>query len=308
MIAVASTLFALTAASVARGDTIGDSLPAGASAAVKNSARQAIQSGLPPDSVIEMTRAMMNHQFTEEQVLRAHRLLIEANRIEIPAQPLIDKAFEGFAKSVPPGMIVGAMETVQSRNSFAYDRARKLTEQKSQTKVLGQTLAASIAAGLSEDDADKIFATIQQQTRSLNAQQAYSLAMASFQTARDVSRLGVSSQTVADMVAKGLSNGFTAEDMRALRRSFVARAQQAAPENLAHGFISAIEAGKGAPGSPGMGGGQPGSAGPGGGGGGGGGAGSGGSPGGGAGGGPGGGGPGGGGAGAGGGGPGAGNK
>ena len=93
-IAITSTLFMLMSAAVALADTVDDSLPANSPAAVKVSARQAIQSGLAPQPVIELTKAMLQHQFDEQQVQRAHALLTEAKTSNTPEQPLMNKAFE----------------------------------------------------------------------------------------------------------------------------------------------------------------------------------------------------------------------
>ena len=272
-VAVATALFTLMLATAAIGDTIDDSLPAETPAAVKTSARQVIQSGLAPQPVIELTRAMLQHQFNEQQVQRAHAVLVEAKASGTPEQPLMNKAFEGMAKNVSPSLIVGAMETVQARNSFAFERAAKLTAQASHTQNLGQVLAAGLAAGLSKEDADEIVGNLQQRASSMNAEQAYSLALESFQTARDVSRLGVPSQAVSGMVAQALSKGFSHEDMNALHSAFMNQAQHANPQNLAQGFTAAMQEGKGFQGVAGAVGGQTGGSGQGGGAGGGGGSG-----------------------------------
>ena len=255
-VAVATALFTLMLATAAIGDTIDDSLPAETPAAVKTSARQAIQSGLVPQPVIELTRAMLQHQFNEQQVQRAHALLTQAKTSGTPVQPLMNKAFEGMAKNVSPSLIVGAMETVQARNSFAFQHAARLTDQPSRAESLGQALAAGLAAGLSKEDADEMIGNLQQRASSMNAEQAYSLALESFQTARDVSRLGVPSQAVSGMVAQALSKGFSHEDMNALHSAFMNQAQHANPQNLAQGFTAAMQEGKGFQGVAGAAGGQ----------------------------------------------------
>ena len=255
-IAITSTLFMLMSAAVALGDTVDDSLPANSPAAVKVSARQAIQSGLAPQPVIELTKAMLQHQFDEQQVQRAHALLTEAKTSNTPVQPLMNKAFEGMAKNVPPALIVGAMETVQARNSFAFARAANFTDQPSQAHNLGHIMAASLAAGFSKEDANEVIGKIQQHASSLKTDQAYNLALECFQTARDVSRLGVSSQAVTGIVVQALSKGFNHEDMQSLRSSFMMQAQQTDPQNLAHGYTAAMQEGKGFQGGAGIAGGH----------------------------------------------------
>ena len=246
----------LMSAAIALGDTIDDSLPANSPTAVKASARQAIQSGLTPQPVIEITRAMLQHEFNEAQIQRAHALLVEAKVAGTPEQPLMNKAHEGIAKNVPPSMIMNAMETVQARHSFAFQHAAKLTDEPTRAQHLGQVMAASLAAGLSTEDADEIMGQIQQHARSTKPNQAYGLALESFQTARDVSRLGVSSEAVTGMISQGLSQGYSNEDMRALRSSFMMQAQHTEAQNLARGYTAAMQEGKGFQGGAGIAGGQ----------------------------------------------------
>jgi hypothetical protein len=245
LVAVAAVILVLLLATAALGDAIDDSLPADAPQAAKASARQAVQSGLSPQSVVTLTRAMLQHNFDQQQIQMAHALMIEAKNSGMPVEPLMNKAFEGMAKNVSPPLIVSAMETVQSRNAFAFQRAAQLAHQKSRTENLGRTLAAGLAAGLSKEDADKITKMVQQRAGSMNSDQAYSLALECFQTARDASRLGVSSQAVTGMVTTALAKGFNHEDMHALHNSFVTQAQQSEPQNLARGYTSAIQEGRG---------------------------------------------------------------
>jgi hypothetical protein len=261
--AVGSVILVLLFAGAALGDAVDDGLPANSPAAVKAGVRQAIQNGLEPQSMVNLTRAMLQHNFDEQQIHRAHTLMNEAHNSGTPIEPLINKVFEGMAKNVPPPLIVNAMQTVQSRNSFAFQRAAQLTNQKSRAQNLGRPLAAGLAAGLSREDADRITEMVQQRAGSMNSDQAYSLALECYQIARDASRLGVSSQAVTGMVTTALAKGFNHEDMQALHNSFMSQAQQSEPQNLAHGYTSAIQEGRGFQEGPGAGGGQSGAPGPG---------------------------------------------
>ena len=245
LIALTSALFWVLFATVALADAIDDGLPENTSEAIKASARQAVHSDLEQKTVIKLTRAMQQSKFNEQQIQLTHALIIEAKNSSMPVQPLVNKAFEGMAKSVPPPLIMNALKMVQSRNAFAFQRAAKLSSEKSRTDNLGRTLAAGLAAGLSEEDADKITEMAQQRAGSMNSDQAYSLALECYQTARDVSRLGVSSQAATGMVTQALNKGFNHEDMRALRSSFMMQAQHSEPQNLARGYTSAIQKGKG---------------------------------------------------------------
>jgi hypothetical protein len=244
IVAVVALLWVLLA-EVALADAVDDGLPVDSPAVVRNSARQAIQNGLNTEDVVQLTRAMQQNKFNEQQIQQAHALMVEAKISSLPVQPLTNKAFEGMAKGVPPPLIVNAMQTVQSRNAYAFQRAAQLSKDKSQVEKLGRTLAAGLAAGLSKTDADKITTTAQQRAGSMSSDKAYSLAIESFQTARDISRLGVSSQAVTGMVTQALIKGFEPEDMRAMRSSFMTQVQHTEPQGLARGYVTAIQEGRG---------------------------------------------------------------
>lgn len=237
-------LFALLA-TAAFGDVIDDSLPPDTPRAVKTSARQAIQNGLPQANVVKLTRAMLQNKFDAQQIQQTHAVMIEAKNSGMPVQPLVNKAFEGMAKGVDPSLILGAMQSVQSRNEFAYQRAARLSRNKTQMATLGQSLSAGLAAGLSKNDASKITEMIEQRSRSMKSERAYMLALECFNTARDVSRLGVSSQAVTNMLISALNKGFNHQDMQAMRSAFMAQSRQSHPQNLARSYSAAILEGKG---------------------------------------------------------------
>ena len=247
-------LFIVLLAATAFGDEIDNSLPPGTQEAVKTSTRQAVQSGLAQEDVVKLTRAMLQNKFDEQQIQVAHALMIEAKNSDMPVQALMNKAFEGMAKGVEPSLIVGAMGKVQLRNSLAYRYAAQLSGNKSQIANLGRALSAALAAGFSKEDADKLTQMNQQRAKSIPSDEGYSLALECFKTARDVSRLGVSSPAVTNMLAGALSQGFNHQDMRAMRNAFMTQAQQSQPQNLAHRYAEAIQEGRGFPEGPGDGG------------------------------------------------------
>jgi len=161
IVALVALLLVLPA-KAALADAVDDGLPADSPAGVKNSARQAIHNGLNTQDVVQLTRAMQQNKFSEQQIQLAHALMIEAKTSSMPVQPLMNKVFEGMAKGVPPPLIVNAMQTVQSRNAFAFQRAAQLARDKTHIDNLGRTMAAGLAAGLSKTDADKITSMAQQ--------------------------------------------------------------------------------------------------------------------------------------------------
>jgi hypothetical protein len=244
-IAAAVVLFIILFANAAIGDVVDDNLPPDSPRAVKDSARHVTRSGLQQDKVIKLTRTMLQNKFSEQQIQRTHALMIEAKNGGMPVEPIMNKAFEGMAKGVKPARIVTAMEAVQSRNAFSYQLAAQLSKNNSQITNLGNILSSAFAAGFTKEDAEKINQMIHERAQSRNSERAYSLAMECFETARDVSRLGVSSPAVANMLAAALNKGFNSQDIRAMRSAFIIQARQSQPQNLARGYSTAIQEGKG---------------------------------------------------------------
>lgn len=194
---------------------------------------------------------MLQNKFSEQQIQRTHALMIEAKNGGMPVEPIMNKAFEGMTKGVKPARIVTAMEAVQSRNAFSYQLSTQLSMNNSQKTNLGNILSSAFAAGFTKEEAEKINQMLHERAQLKNSERAYSLALECFETARDVSRLGVSSQAVANMLTAALSKGFNSQDMRAMRNAFMAQARQSQPQNLARGYSAAIQEGKGFQGVPG---------------------------------------------------------
>ena len=260
-----AVLFVLLLASVAFGDEIDDSLPPDAPQMVKASVREAVRSGLDLDGVGKLTRAMLDHRFEGHQIRHCHVLMIQAHNGGMPIEPLMNKAYEGMAKDVDPPLIVGAMERVQARHTFAYRHAAKLSGNEPDAANLGYALSAALAAGFEQQDADRVAKMIRQRAQTMQPDEAYKLALECFYTARDVSRLGVSSAATADILVGALGKRFSHREMLAMRSAFITEARQSEPQKLARRYAESIQEGKGfqkgpghGPGSSGEGTGRPG--------------------------------------------------
>jgi hypothetical protein len=246
----AMVLFFLLCASVASGDEVEDILSNIATDQIKESTRQLIHSGATSNIAVPLTRAMLQYRFANEQVLKIHEIFIMARNNGLPLQPLANKVFEGIAKNIQPSRIVNAVEIVLSRYSFAYTQAEWLTSQKARVEQLGHILAAGLAAGLTREDAELIAQVVHHRTESLTTDQAYELALEAFSCARDVSRLGVSSKSTEDLVNQALKKGFTPDDLRVMRHSFLSQSRQSSPPSLAKSYSRAIQQGKRLNGNP----------------------------------------------------------
>jgi hypothetical protein len=231
-------------ASIVLADEVQQGLMGSASDQIKASARQVIRAGVDSSSVIDLTGVMLQNDFRSEQVLRAHEILINMHRAGLPVQPVVNKLFEGIAKHVPPATILNAMDRVRSRYDFSFSRAGLLTPQQDQKDRLGLALAAGLAAGLSFEDADGIVqAVLRQRTGSTHSDHANALALEAFEIARDVARLGVSSNATAGLVNQALGKGLGLAEMQAMHQSFSSQSQHTVPENLAKSYTTAIQQG-----------------------------------------------------------------
>ena len=239
------TIFPLLfSASIALADAVDDRLPPETPDQLKASTRQMIQAGLNIDAAIKMTRSMLENDFTTDNTLKAQQIIMNAHRQGLPIEPLQNKAFEGMTKNVKAARIVRAMEIVLSRYAFAYERAAVLSTEKQQINRLGNTLAAGLAAGLNHQDAANICSTLQNRAQNMNRTEHDSLAVETLKTARDMARLSVASKAVTDVVIQALQKGYSAEEMKNMRASFMSHSRSTSPQNLAKSYSKAIQQGK----------------------------------------------------------------
>ena len=241
---IITVLFLLFYASSAFADEVDDRLPPGTPDKLKASTRQMILAGLKDDDAIKMTRSMLENKFTIDNTLEAQQIIMNALYEGLPLEPLKNKIFEGMAKNVKPDRIVRAMEMVLSRYTFAYGQAAVLTKEKTQIGRLGNTLSAALAAGLKNQDAAQICSMIQNKAQTMNSTAHNSLAFETLKTARDMARLNVASQAVADVLIQALQKDYRAEEMKSMRASFRSHSRTGSPQNLAKSFSKAIQQGK----------------------------------------------------------------
>jgi hypothetical protein len=237
-------------------------------ASIKERTRAVIQKGVPGENAIQLVQAMATNRFEEEQILKAQAILIDAQGRGLPTKPVINKLLEGMAKQVAPDRILQAMEAVTSRYGFAFERAKAVTQNPAQVERLGSMLAESLGAGFKERDASRMMSHLKDQSPKMNQNQLDELAAACLAMARDMSRLGVSSEVSSQVISNALSNGLSPASIAGMNQSLAAQAQshsaQALAEGVAHGMQGQSAQGVGATagGQPGPGG-QAGSGGPG---------------------------------------------
>jgi len=236
-------------------DTVDQGL-AQLSAAVKDRTREIIQKGMAGEDAIPFIQALNANRFQEDQILKAQAIVLEAQGRGLPTKPIINKAFEGMAKQVPPERTLQAMEVVSSRYAFAFEQARSVTQNTEQIGRLGNMLAESLAAGLKEQDASRIINQLQAQSPKLNQNQLDELAATCLAMARDLSRLGVTSALSSQVVSSALSNGLNAASIAGMHQSMLAQSQTHSAQSVAQGLAHGMQQGQPTPGLGGMTGGQ----------------------------------------------------
>ena len=246
----------LFCASLAFGDEVDDKLPTEATEQLRASTRAMISSGIGSDDAIKMTKLMLENQFRHQLILRAHHIIMNAQREGLPVGPIMNKAHEGMAKRVQDKNIVQAMERVRSRYAFAHQQAKLITRNKAEMHLIGKMIAQGLAAGMNQENIGRVMQSFQHRAKAMTRVDAEELARETFTAARTMARLGVSSKETTNLICQALQHRYTAKEMKTMRDSFMTRARNANPTNLAKSYANEIQGGKGAKGvgSSGMGG------------------------------------------------------
>ncbi len=250
----------LMCASASFADEVDQDLPNQTAEQLKANTREMIRLGISTDEAVKMTRAMVENRFQVENAVQAQEVVMNAKKQGLPAGPVMNKAHEGIAKNVQAGSIVAAMEKTRERYAYAYEKAKTLGIDTREVAPTGDVIAESMAAGLTRRDADVICDRLQTrdrlrttdtdqtpaQDRQRDREQIHKVAQESFMTVREMNRLGVPSDVASDTVCQALENGYQARDMEQLRNTFMNRARQGDPAQLAKTYAHAIRNGAGA--------------------------------------------------------------
>jgi hypothetical protein len=242
---IALVFIGLLMALPAWADEVDDGLPQGTDAALKAQTRAMIQAGVESDDALRMTRAMLQNRFERRQIIQAQEAVMAALKQGCPAEPVMNKAYEGMMKQVAAERVVQAMQQVQLRYAAAYRNADTLglgTEVRNQ---VGNRLAEGMAAGLEEEDAARIMQQIRIRTQTMaQSQAANDLAGETAATTRDLARLGASSEDTAEMVCQALQHNYQAKEMIRLRRQFRQQVRLETPRGLAQRYTKAFRNGQ----------------------------------------------------------------
>ncbi len=218
-------------------------LPANTSDRVTASVQSLVDAGLPHDQSVAITGVMLENNFNDNQVMSVHHLILEAKAQDLPISPLTGKIIEGVSKKIQPDRIVRAVENVQARQAFALNQGKRINRDNAKARNMAEAYAASLAAGLTQKDAKLITGVLVQSASAQNSEDTYALSMATMKTVRDMSRLGVDSGTLTQVISRALNKGFSSDRMNSMRKAFISQAQQTHPDTLAMNFSRAIDRG-----------------------------------------------------------------
>ncbi len=175
--------------------------------------------GISHRTAISLSQAMDKAGFSIAQQSKIAGMLADQNNDSILAVSFQQKIDEGVSKKVGPGIIVRALEKVRIRYKAA-DRFVSGLRKENKSK-LKEMVIDCLAAGLTQEDAFKIQASLRERERSLNKNGgSHDLATETMLTAREMVRQGVRSRQTASLLEHALTKGEDVGTLQTLRNRF----------------------------------------------------------------------------------------
>lgn len=230
-------------ASLAFGDEVDIKVTAIANEQIRTHTQEMINAGIPSDEAIKMTRMMIKNNYQAQNTIRAQKTLMDTVKEGLPAEPVMNKAFEGIAKNAPEDLVVQAMEKTRMRYSNAYRHAREITRDPDRIHEFGKVIAEGFTAGIHNTDAVQVMNRLESRTQQRTKANTEELAEESFLSLRDMARLGVSSKIAKDVVCHALVQQYNVQEMKQMRHSFMSHSMSTDPAKLANQYSYAIRNG-----------------------------------------------------------------
>lgn len=200
--------------------------------------RELIRGGLPREVAGDLTDAMARARFSREQM---HQISEQMDKVRNEtAIAMKSKIYEGIAKQAPPEDIMRALDRVRERHGFGYALAADAGPP--YQVQLGQCYADCLAAGLQQRHARRIAQALRTRTRHMGDDERNRMSIETVSTAREMVRLGASSQTTTELIDTALENGYDANNMATLRETF-RKSSRGNVEALAGRFRNEMEHG-----------------------------------------------------------------
>lgn len=200
--------------------------------------KQMMQAGLSETAAADLGGAMAAAQFTSEQGERISQQLRATVNDRLVRDALVSKVHEGLAKRMGPETIFQALDRVRTRYGVARQMARSIPP--GDSAELGGVIADGLSSGLRQEDAGQLTHGLQNRA---NQQGLQPLAVETMTAARDMVRLGVMSQTAANVLSHALEHDYDAAAMRVLRQTLSAQRAQGNMNQVAEKMAAAIQSG-----------------------------------------------------------------
>lgn len=171
----------------------------------------------------ELGRRMLSYGFSSAEIDKVDRLLIQISREGLPDEPVAGKIHEGMAKGYARERILTAAERVASRYRWAYGQAAGVVPENPGS--LGNSIAEASAAGLHQEDCERILQSLQKSMQSVSADEGRRLAHETILTAREMARRQAPSAAVAQALTEALSRSGGAAEMAEYREQFIHRSR-----------------------------------------------------------------------------------
>ncbi len=205
-------------------------------------ANKLVENRISSGDVTMLTGQLMNAGSDQGTILKIYALMQSAIDQELPVEPILNKAFEGLAKQIPPPQIAAALEKVLARYGHAYrETERAIPVPKADRVKLGNLAAESMAAGLLSESLQEILNTLKSESSGRKGSGMNELAHTTLMSARDMARLGTPSQSINSVLTRALQCGATADDMRQLREHFMLKSRTNRPDKLAANLMKEFQ-------------------------------------------------------------------
>lgn len=216
-----------------------DSLPD----TLKPSVDALVERFVPAETAHRMARQLIAKTSdidSSQAILQAIRSAIDNG---LPAQPMIDKVFEGLAKGVDNRRIYDAVQRVRNRYETAYHyTANHFSFSPHENKLIATGIAEAMASGMSMTEID---AMIRAAATSLpSPQKTPPLPTAVIQvltTSRDLARLGIDPPLVARVLAESIRVNASVTDLRTLSDAFMACEPSISLNRLSENFVQSLQ-------------------------------------------------------------------
>lgn len=205
--------------------------------------REMYNSHLDPGGTEQLLREMYQHNFRLENMLQIQSMIRSAYAEHLPTEPLMAKVHEGLAKDITDGTIVKAVERVQNRYEHAYRQVERQNWEENEQQDLAELLAETYAAGLQQEDCERIMAELKIRSRYMGSEDALRLSLATFTAARVMAHRNVDSDTITTVLTNAIQNSYQEQDMIALQQAFRNRVRFGSSQIVAQQFSKEVRQG-----------------------------------------------------------------